>query len=36
LKPLSKEGLNGALSATAEQSEPRTPFNWGDQAPTMQ
>ena len=30
------EGLEGALSATAEQSEPRTPFDWGDQARTMQ
>jgi hypothetical protein len=30
------EGLEGALSATAEQSELHTPFDWGDQACTMQ
>ncbi len=24
------EGLECALGATAEQSEPRTPFDWGD------
>jgi hypothetical protein len=29
------EGLEGALSATAEQSKPRTPFDWSDQARTM-
>ncbi len=33
---VSAEGLEGALSATAEQSEPRTPFDWSNQARTMQ
>jgi hypothetical protein len=35
-RALSAEGLEGALSATAEQSEPRTPFDWSNQARTMQ
>ena len=29
------EGLDCALSATAEQSEPRTPFAWGDYERTL-
>jgi hypothetical protein len=33
--PPSAEGLEGALSASAEQSEPRTPFDWSDKARTM-
>jgi hypothetical protein len=33
--PSSAEGLEGALSASAEQSEPRTPFDWSDKARTM-
>jgi hypothetical protein len=32
----STDGLEGALSASAEQSEPRTPFDWSDKARTMQ
>ena len=32
---MAAEGLECALSATAEQSEPRTPFDWSDQLRTM-
>jgi hypothetical protein len=32
---IAAEGLECALSATAEQSEPRTPFDWSDQLRTM-
>jgi hypothetical protein len=35
-RALSAEWPEGALSATPEQSEPRTPFDWSDQARTMQ
>jgi hypothetical protein len=32
---MAAEGLECALSATAKQSEPRTPFDWSDQLRTM-
>jgi hypothetical protein len=32
---MAAEGLERALSATAEQSEPRTPFDWSEQVRTM-
>ena len=32
---MAAEGLECALSATAEQSEPHTPFDWSDQLRTM-
>jgi hypothetical protein len=35
-RALSAEGLEGALSVTAEQFEPRMPFDWNEQARMMQ